>query len=163
VAHPVLPLRHAGLPRDSHARLGQEQDVAPRAADAPSPSQHLVRCGDLPAVRLRPCSPSCSQPLAICSRWNAPNSSPRGCQVHVSAPYFTRRYYWEDISNPFPEIGDAALTRLSFQKQIVFADGASWARSSFVVRRSSLATRHSPLATRHARSGSDAWVRGLAG
>ena len=31
-------------------------------------------------------------------------------------------FYWEDISTPFPDIGAAKLTRLSFEKTFVFAD-----------------------------------------
>ena len=34
-------------------------------------------------------------------------------------------YYWEDISNPFPDIGNSSLTRLTFSKQMAFADSAS--------------------------------------
>ena len=34
-------------------------------------------------------------------------------------------YYWEDISSPFPDIGTASLTRLTFDKQMAFADAAS--------------------------------------
>jgi hypothetical protein len=38
-------------------------------------------------------------------------------------------YYWEDISSPFPDIGSASLTRLTFEKEFVFADDES--RSHF--------------------------------
>eukprot|EP01052_Picozoa_sp_SAG31_P039212 SAG31_NODE_5395_length_2564_cov_1.704260_2_plen_375_part_00 len=31
-------------------------------------------------------------------------------------------FYWEDISSPFPDIGKAKLTRLTFEKTFVFAD-----------------------------------------
>ena len=34
-------------------------------------------------------------------------------------------YYWEDISSPFPDIGNAQLTRLTFDKTFVFADRQS--------------------------------------
>jgi hypothetical protein len=34
-------------------------------------------------------------------------------------------YYWEDISCPFPDIGTASLTRLTFGKSYVFADATS--------------------------------------
>ena len=34
-------------------------------------------------------------------------------------------YYWEDISSPFPDIGTASLTRLTFDKDWTFADAAS--------------------------------------
>ena len=34
-------------------------------------------------------------------------------------------HYWEDISSPFPDLGDNALTRLTFSKKMVFADQAS--------------------------------------
>ena len=34
-------------------------------------------------------------------------------------------YYWEDISSPFPDIGTASLTRLTFDKSMVFADAQS--------------------------------------
>jgi hypothetical protein len=34
-------------------------------------------------------------------------------------------YYWEDISCPFPDIGTASLTRLTFGKSYVFADVTS--------------------------------------
>jgi hypothetical protein len=38
------------------------------------------------------------------------------------ASFTYRPYYWEDISSPFPDIGTASLTRLTFDKQVVFAD-----------------------------------------
>jgi hypothetical protein len=38
-------------------------------------------------------------------------------------------YYWEDISSPFPDIGSASLTRLTFEREFVFADDES--RSHF--------------------------------
>eukprot|EP01046_Picozoa_sp_COSAG06_P000813 COSAG06_NODE_23_length_33072_cov_44.622327_31_plen_407_part_00 len=38
-------------------------------------------------------------------------------------------YYWEDISSPFPDIGSGSLTRLTFQREFVFADDES--RSHF--------------------------------
>jgi hypothetical protein len=34
-------------------------------------------------------------------------------------------YYWEDISSPFPNFGDAHMTRLRFRKRFVFADQQS--------------------------------------
>ena len=34
-------------------------------------------------------------------------------------------HYWEDISSPFPDLGDNDLTRLTFSKTMVFADSAS--------------------------------------
>ena len=34
-------------------------------------------------------------------------------------------YYWEDISSPFPDIGSAYMTRLTFSKEYCFADGES--------------------------------------
>eukprot|EP01047_Picozoa_sp_COSAG01_P033073 COSAG01_NODE_2419_length_7731_cov_34.853138_1_plen_396_part_10 len=34
-------------------------------------------------------------------------------------------YYWEDISSPFPNFGDAHMTRLRFRKCFVFADQQS--------------------------------------
>lgn len=43
--------------------------------------------------------------------------------LHWAVRY--RPYYWEDISSPFPDIGEAALTRLTFQKKFVFADGTA--------------------------------------
>lgn len=41
------------------------------------------------------------------------------------ASFTYRPYYWEDISSPFPDIGRASLTRLTFDKQMVFADAES--------------------------------------
>eukprot|EP01043_Picozoa_sp_COSAG02_P016230 COSAG02_NODE_710_length_18178_cov_14.361524_4_plen_393_part_00 len=41
------------------------------------------------------------------------------------ASFTYRPYYWEDISSPFPDIGTASLTRLTFDKQMAFADAES--------------------------------------
>jgi hypothetical protein len=55
----------------------------------------------------------------------SPLSAPLCGASNISALAPDVPHYWEDISSPFPDLGDNALTRLTFSKKMVFADQAS--------------------------------------